>query len=256
MKAIILAGGLGSRLSEETDLRPKPLVEIGGRPIIWHIMKIYSQHGINDFIVCLGYKGYMIKEYFSNYRLHISDVTVDLRSDKIDLHPSDVDPWRITLVDTGDQTNVGGRIKRVIPFVEEEEAFCVTYGDGVSNVNIRETIDFHRSRKRLATVTAIQAPGRFGFIRFDGDKVTNFQEKPEGEGRWINGGFFVLSPKVAPYIDGDESVWEREPVERLVADQQLSVYRHSGFWHSMDTLRDKRHLEALWASGEAPWKIW
>lgn len=256
MKAVILAGGLGTRLAEETDVRPKPMVEIGGKPILWHIMKMYSAHGLNDFVICLGYKGYVIKEYFANYFLHSSDVTFDMRENKLDVHRAKTEPWRVTLVDTGDETMIGGRIKRVLPYVRDDEAFCCTYGDGVADVDVRKLVEFHRKEKRLATVTAVQPPGRFGAIRFEGSRVTGFMEKPLGDGGWINGGFFVLSPQVESYIEGDETVWEREPLERLAAEGQLSVYFHSGFWQPMDTLRDKRQLEELWASGRAPWRMW
>jgi glucose-1-phosphate cytidylyltransferase len=256
MKAAILAGGLGTRLSEETNLRPKPMVEIGGRPILWHIMKIYNAHGITDFIVCLGYKGYVIKEYFANYFLHMSDVTFDMRDNSMKVHQANAEPWCVTLIETGEETQIGGRIKRILPHVGNDEAFCVTYGDGVGNVDVRAAIDLHRKEKRLATVTATQPPGRFGAIRYEGSRVTGFQEKPVGDGGWINGGFFVLSPEVGRYIDGDSTVWEREPMERLAAEGQLAVYFHRGFWHPMDTLRDRRYLEELWASGKAPWKIW
>ena len=256
MKAAILAGGLGTRLSEETNVRPKPMVEIGGRPILWHIMKIYNAHGITDFIVCLGYKGYVIKEYFANYFLHMSDVTFDMRDNSMKVHQANAEPWKVTLVETGEETQIGGRIKRILPHIGDDEAFCVTYGDGVGDVDVRATIALHRKEKRLATVTATQPPGRFGAIRHEGTRVTGFQEKPVGDGGWINGGFFVLSPQVGRYIDGDSTVWEREPMERLAAENQLSVYFHGGFWHPMDTLRDRRYLEDLWASGKAPWKIW
>lgn len=256
MKAVLLAGGLGTRLSEETSTRPKPMVEIGGQPILWHIMKIYSAHGINDFVICLGYKGYVIKEYFRNYFLHNSDVTFDLRNNQMKLHRNDAEPWSVTLVETGEETQIGGRIKRIMPYVRDDDAFCLTYGDGVGNVDITAVIDLHKSSSRLATVTATQPPGRFGAIRFDGSSVLGFQEKPQGDGGWINGGFFVLSPKVERYIDGDLTVWEREPMEQLAAEGQLGVYFHAGFWQPMDTLRDKRHLEDLWNSGAAPWKVW
>src|SRR5579859_858411 len=230
MKAVILAGGLGTRISEETHLRPKPMVEIGGKPILWHIMKIYSAYGINDFVVCLGYKGYVIKEYFRNYFLHNSDVTFDLRNNQMKLHRNDAEPWSVTLVETGEETQIGGRIKRIMPYVRDDEAFCLTYGDGVGNVDIKAVIDLHMSSNRLATVTATQPPGRFGAIRFDGSKVLGFQEKPQGDGGWINGGFFVLSPQVEQYIEGDLTVWEREPMEQLAAEGQLGVYFHMGFW--------------------------
>jgi glucose-1-phosphate cytidylyltransferase len=256
MKAVLLAGGLGTRLAEETETRPKPMVEIGGKPILWHIMKSYSSHGINEFIICLGYKGYFIKEYFSNYFLHMSDVTIDLCSNNMEVHHNNAEPWRVTLVETGEQTMIGGRIKRILPHVANDDAFCLTYGDGVSDVDIRKTIDFHRSEGRLATVTATQPPGRFGALRHEGSRVTRFQEKPEGDGGWINGGFFVLSPRVDDYIAGDDTVWEREPLEELAANNQLSVYFHRGFWQPMDTLREKKYLEELWNSGNAPWKNW
>jgi glucose-1-phosphate cytidylyltransferase len=256
MKAVILAGGLGTRLSEETTVRPKPMVEIGGRPILWHIMKIYSAHGINDFVVCLGYKGYVIKEYFANYFLHMSDVTFDMSDNSTKVHHVAAEPWRVTLVDTGEGTQIGGRIKRALRYIEDDALFCATYGDGVGNIDIGATVDFHLKQKRLATLTATQPPGRFGSIRYDGARVTGFQEKPLGDGGWINGGFFVLSPDVGRYIDGDDTIWEREPLERLAADGQLTVYFHKGFWQPMDTLRDKTHLEELWTTGKAPWKIW
>ncbi|PWC53857.1 glucose-1-phosphate cytidylyltransferase [Azospirillum sp. TSA6c] len=256
MKAVILAGGLGTRISEETTSRPKPMIEIGGRPILWHIMKIYSANGINDFIVCLGYKGYFIKEYFANYFLHMSDVTFDMRNNGMEIHQNNAEPWRVTLIDTGEDTMIGGRIKRILPYVRDDEAFCVTYGDGVGNVDIRQVIDLHKREGRLATVTAMQPPGRFGSIRYDGTRVVAFEEKPLGDGGWINGGFFVLSPNVGSYIEGDSSVWEREPLERLARDNQLSVHFHRGFWQPMDTLRDKRYLEELWDTGKAPWKVW
>lgn len=256
MKAVILAGGLGTRLSEETSTRPKPMVEIGGKPILWHIMKIYSSHGINDFVVCLGYKGYVIKEYFANYFLHTSDVTIDVGRNELKVHRNAAEPWRITLVETGEDTMIGGRIKRILPYVAEDEAFCVTYGDGVGDVNIQEVIALHKREGRLATVTATQPPGRFGALRYEGNRVTGFQEKPQGDGGWINGGFFVLSPKVGNYIEGDATVWEKEPMEALASEGQLSVHFHHGFWQPMDTLRDKKHLEELWAAGKAPWKTW
>ena len=256
MKAVLLAGGLGTRLSEETGTRPKPMIEIGGKPILWHIMKIYSAHGINDFIICLGYRGYVIKEYFANYFLHSCDVTFDMKNNKMQVHKANVEPWTVTLVETGEETQIGGRIRRVLPYLEDESEFCLTYGDGVGDVNITKAIEQHRSAGLLATVTGTQPPGRFGALRYSGDRVTGFQEKPLGDGGWINGGFFVLSPKVGRYIDGDSSVWEREPMERLAADGQLGVYFHDGFWQPMDTLRDKNQLEGLWNSGKAPWKIW
>jgi glucose-1-phosphate cytidylyltransferase len=256
MKSVILAGGLGTRLSEETATRPKPMVEIGGKPILWHIMKIYSAHGITDFVICLGYKGYVIKEYFANYFLHMSDVTFDMRYNNKNVHEAKAEPWRVTLVETGEDTQIGGRIKRILPHIGNEDAFCLTYGDGVGDIDVGAVIDLHYQEKRLATVTATQPPGRYGSIRFEGNRIIGFQEKPAGDGGWINGGFFVLSPKVGEYIAGDETVWEREPLERLAADDQLTLYLHRGFWQPMDTLRDKRHLEELWQSGKAPWKIW
>jgi glucose-1-phosphate cytidylyltransferase len=256
MKAVVLAGGLGTRLAEETDRKPKPMVEIGGRPILWHIMKIYSAAGINDFIICLGYKGYVIKEYFVNYFVHNSDISVDLSNNAVTVRRVQSEPWKVTLIDTGEHTMVGGRIKRILPEVAGDDAFCLTYGDGVAAIAMGDVIDRHRREGRLATVTATQPPGRYGAIRHQGNQVTGFLEKPTGESGWINGGFFVLSPKVGAYIDGDATVWEREPMERLAADQQLSVHFHRGFWHAMDTLRDKRFLEDLWEANRAPWKIW
>jgi len=255
MKAVILAGGFGSRISEESTVRPKPMIEIGHRPILWYIMKIYSTYGVNDFVICLGYKGYMIKEYFSNYFLHMSDVTFDLARNTMEVHQNTSEPWRVTLIGTGANTMTGGRLKRVQPYVQDEE-FCFTYGDGLANVNIRDLIAFHQRHGLLATVTAVQPPGRFGALDIADDKVLAFKEKPQGDGGWINGGFFVLSPKVFDYIDGDETVWEQDPLERLAAAGQLGVYLHRGFWHPMDTLRDKNYLEGLWSSGEAPWKMW
>ncbi|RTL61526.1 MAG: glucose-1-phosphate cytidylyltransferase [Pseudonocardiaceae bacterium] len=256
MKAVILAGGLGTRLSEETAIRPKPMVEIGGKPIIWHIMKLYAAQGIIDFVVCLGYKGYIIKEYFANYALHMSDVTVDLRSRDIEIHRNDSENWRVSLIDTGENTMTGGRLKRVLPYVEDDDAFCLTYGDGVSDVAIAKSIAFHHAHGGLATVTATYPPKRFGQLELDGNHVINFKEKPDGEGGFINGGFFVLSPKIGDYIEDDSSIWEREPLEALSRDRQLHAFRHDGFWQPMDTLRDKTYLEELWASGKAPWKTW
>jgi len=254
MKAVILAGGLGTRISEESTLRPKPMIEIGGKPILWHIMKIYSAHGVNDFIICLGYKGYLIKEYFANYFLHTSDVTFDMQNNRMEVHQNSSEPWKVTLVDTGDDSMTGGRLKRVRQFLGEED-FCFTYGDGVSDVNVTESIAFHRNHKRLATLTGVQPPGRFGILNLQGDHVTSFEEKPHGDGGWVNGGFFVLSPKVIDFIDGDKTVWERGPMEKLARENQLSAYLHSGFWQPMDTLREKRQLEALWNSGKAPWAV-
>lgn len=256
MKAVILAGGLGTRFAEETSKIPKPMIEIGGKPILWHIMKIYSHYGINDFIICLGYKGYVIKEYFANYALHMSDVTFDFRTGSHTVHQNFSEPWNVTLVDTGEDTMIGGRIKRILPYVSEDDAFCLTYGDGVGNINIDQLLQLHKSSGRLATVTATQPPGRFGSLDINGDQVLGFQEKPIGDGGWINGGYFVLSPKVGEYIEGDSTVWEREPLERLAKEGQLTVHTHSGFWQPMDTLRDKIHLEELWSSSKAPWKTW
>jgi glucose-1-phosphate cytidylyltransferase len=256
MKAVLLAGGLGTRFAEETDAKPKPMIEIGGMPIIWHIMKIYSHHGINEFVICLGYKGYVIKEYFQNYFLHMSNVTFDMRTNKMEVHNASAEPWRVTLVDTGEKTMIGGRIKRILPFLGDDKEFLLTYGDGVGDVDVRATIDLHRKQGRLATVTATQPPGRFGSIKYEDHRIIGFQEKPMGDGGWINGGFFVLSPEVGRYIEDDTTVWEQEPMQRLAADGQLSVYFHPGFWQPMDTLRDKRHLEDLWAAGKAPWKLW
>ena len=255
MKAVILAGGLGTRISEESHLRPKPMIEIGGKPILWHIMKMYSQHGVNDFVICLGYKGYVIKEYFSNYFLHMSDVTFCMRENKMEIHQKFAEPWTVTLVDTGEQTMTGGRLKCVEPYIGNEP-FCFTYGDGVSDINISELIAYHKSSGRQATVTAIQPPGRYGALLIEDGAVHHFQEKPAGDGAWINGGFFVLEPSVLEYIDGDDTVWEQQPLQRLAANGQLSAYQHEGFWQAMDTLRDKNHLEELWSSGNAPWKSW
>lgn len=255
MKAIILAGGLGTRLSEETSVRPKPMVEIGGKPVLWHIMKTYSAHGIHDFVICCGYKGYVIKEYFANYFLHMSDVTFDMKENKMEVHQQSAEPWRVTLVDTGEETMTGGRIKRIAEYVKGED-FCCTYGDGIGDVNITALIEFHKQHGKLATLTATQPPGRFGALKLSGNNISSFQEKPQGDGSWINGGFFVLSPKVIGYIKDDQTIWEREPMDSLARDGQIKAYFHSGFWQPMDTLRDKIHLEELWASGKAPWKIW
>lgn len=256
MKAVILAGGLGTRISEETSLKPKPMVEVGGKPILWHIMKIYASHGVNDFVICCGYKGYVIKEYFANYFLHMSDVTFDMSRNEMEVHQRNAEPWRVTLVDTGEDTLTGGRLRRVAPYLKSEEAFCFTYGDGVGDVDITSLIDFHRRSGVKATLTATLPPGRFGALRFDKDKVHSFQEKPAGDGAMINGGFFVLSPQVIDYIEGDATIWEREPLERLAAEGQLAAFRHEGFWQPMDTLRDKTLLEELWTEGRAPWKVW
>jgi glucose-1-phosphate cytidylyltransferase len=255
MKAVILAGGFGSRLSEETVLKPKPMVEIGGRPILWHIMKIYSSHGINEFIVCLGYKGYIVKEYFANYFLHMSDVTIDLSDNSLEIHNRYAEPWKITLVDTGESTQTGGRLKRISPYVDDGD-FCMTYGDGLSDVDITELIRFHNEAGKLATVTAVQPPGRFGAMVLEKYSVTSFKEKPLGDGSWINGGFFVLSPAALDYVQGDDTYWEREPMENLANDGQMSAYVHDGFWSAMDTLRDRNALETMWESGSAPWKKW
>ncbi len=256
MKAVILAGGLGTRLSEETSLRPKPMVNIGGRPILWHIMKIYSHHGINDFIICCGYKGYVIKEYFANYFLHMSDVTFDFANNAMHVHEKRAEAWKVTLVDTGDKSMTGGRLRRVAPYLEGEEAFCFTYGDGVGDINISAAIDLHKKCRKKATLTATYPPGRFGALDIVGKQVKSFQEKPKGDGGTINGGFFVLSPDVIDYIEGDETIWEQEPLMRLAEEGELMAYEHTGFWQPMDTLRDKQLLERLWENGKAPWKIW
>ena len=256
MKAVLLAGGLGTRFAEETDLKPKPMIEVGGMPIIWHIMKIYSHYGIDDFIICVGYKGYVIKEYFHNYFLHRSNVTFDLRTNRMEVHTVLAEPWRVTVVETGLSTMTGGRVKRILPYLGDDKEFCLTYGDGVGDVDIAAAIKLHRREGRLATVTATQPPGRFGAVNIDGHRVSGFQEKPIGDGGWINGGFFVLSPEIAKYIEGDSTLWEEEPLKNLAADGQLSVYRHEGFWQPMDTLRDMKHLESLWSSGKAPWRVW
>jgi glucose-1-phosphate cytidylyltransferase len=256
MKAVILAGGLGTRISEETHLKPKPLIEIGGRPILWHIMKNYSVHGVNDFVICCGYKGYLIKEYFTNYFLHMSDVTIDMANNDMEVHQHKVEPWKVTLIDTGEDTQTGGRLKRVADYIKDEEEFCFTYGDGVSDVNIRATIEFHQRHGKLATVTAVIPPGRYGALELAGDKVIRFVEKPRGDGGVINGGFFVLSPKVLDFIDGDRSSWEGAPLAHLAQNGQMMAFEHRGFWQPMDTLREKNLLEELWASGDAPWKNW
>jgi glucose-1-phosphate cytidylyltransferase len=256
MKAVILAGGLGTRISEETHLRPKPMIEIGGKPILWHIMKIYSHYGVNDFVICCGYKGYVIKEYFANYFLHMSDVTLDMRDNSMQVLQQSAEPWRVTLIDTGEDTMTGGRLKRVAQYVKDDEAFCFTYGDGVSDVNIAELIAFHKAQKVNATLTATLPPGRFGALDMHGDKVCTFKEKPKGDGGMINGGFFVLSPAVLDLLDGDDCIWERAPLEGLADRGELAAYQHHGFWQAMDTLRDKTQLEELWQSGRAPWKVW
>lgn len=255
MKAVILAGGFGTRLSEETGIKPKPMIEIGGKPVLWHILKIYSFYGINDFIICLGYKGYMIKEYFANYFLHTSDVTFDLSSNRMEVHQKHAEPWRVTLVDTGELTQTGGRLKRVASYLDSEP-FCFTYGDGLANVDIHAQMEFHRSKGTIATVCAVQPPGRFGALNIHAHKITRFEEKPQGDGSWINGGFFILEPRVMEYLHDDNTVWERGPLESLAQDGELSAFLHDGFWQSMDTLRDKIKLEELWASGKAPWNIW
>ena len=256
MKTVILAGGLGTRLSEETGTRPKPLVEIGGRPILWHILKSYSQHGINDFIICCGYKGYLIKEYFANYFLHTSDVTFDMQENRMEVHQSVAEPWRVTLVDTGDNAGTGGRLKKIAPYLEGDEAFCMTYGDGVSDVDISASIAFHKAHGKLATLTAVLPAARFGGLVLDGATVSSFEEKPKGQGGWINGGFFVLSPAVLSEIADESTMFEKEPMRQLTAKSQVEAYFHSGFWQAMDTIREKQRLEELWASGRAPWKTW
>ena len=254
MKAIILAGGAGTRISEETHLKPKPMIEIGGKPILWHIMKIYSAHGINDFVVCCGYKGYLIKEYFANYFLHTADVTFNMKKNTMQVHQNMAEPWTVTLIDTGEHTLTGGRLKKVRDYIDGD--FCLTYGDGVSNVNIADSIRFYREQKTLAMITAVYPPGRFGALEIEKNRIISFKEKPKGDGGMINGGFFVLSPKVIDYIDGEQTLWEKEPLENLALENQLSVFKHEDFWQPMDTLRDKHHLEELWQSGNAPWKIW
>jgi glucose-1-phosphate cytidylyltransferase len=256
MKAVILAGGLGTRLSEETSIRPKPMVEIGGKPILWHIMKMYSHHGINDFVICCGYKGYVIKEYFANYFLHMSDITFDMSANQMHVHNQRAEPWKVTLVDTGDTSMTGGRIKRIRDYVKDEKAFCLTYGDGVSDVNIAETVKFHTDHGKLATLTSTYPPGRFGSIELKGNQVNSFKEKPRGDGAVINGGFFVLSPKVIDLIENDQTVWEQYPLMKLAEQGDLMAYHHDGFWQPMDTLRDKVYLEELWGEGKAPWKTW
>jgi glucose-1-phosphate cytidylyltransferase len=256
MKAVILAGGLGTRLSEETSVRPKPMVEIGGKPILWHIMKMYSHYGVNDFVICCGYKGYVIKEYFANYFLHMSDITFDMRNNRMEVHQKRAEPWNVTLVDTGDESMTGGRLLRVADYVRDEDAFCLTYGDGVSSVNIGAAIDFHRTHGKAATLTATYPPGRFGALDIQGHQIRQFMEKPRGDGSMINGGFFVLSPRVLDYLEDDTTIWEQQPLQRLATDGELMAFEHEGFWQPMDTLRDKTFLEELWASGKAPWKTW
>jgi glucose-1-phosphate cytidylyltransferase len=256
VKAVILAGGLGTRISEETHIKPKPMIEIGGKPILWHIMKLYSSHGVNDFVICCGYKGYVIKEYFANYFLHMSDVTIDIEHNKMEVHQRKAEPWRVTLIDTGEDTQTGGRLKRVKDYVKNDEAFCFTYGDGVANIDITREIAFHRQHGKLATVTAVQPPGRYGALQMDGNLVIGFAEKPRGDGGLINGGFFVLSPKCLDLIAGDQSSWEGEPLALLAFENQLMAFEHNGFWQPMDTLREKNLLEDLWASGNPPWKHW
>jgi glucose-1-phosphate cytidylyltransferase len=255
MKAVILAGGRGTRISEESQLRPKPMIEIGNRPILWHVMKLYSAAGINDFIICAGYRGYMIKEYFANYFLHMSSVTFDISRNEMQVHEAKAEPWRVTVLDTGEETMTGGRLKRAAPFLGNED-FCFTYGDGVSDVDIRATIDFHREQRRLVTVTAVQPPGRFGALSIGDDGLAEFKEKPAGDGAWVNAGFFVASPLALDYVEDDSSMWEYGPMEKLGANGQLAAFKHHGFWHAMDTLRDKLHLEQMWNSGKAPWKTW
>jgi glucose-1-phosphate cytidylyltransferase len=255
MKAVLLAGGLGTRISEESYLRPKPMIEIGGKPILWHIMKIYSHYGINDFVICLGYKGYVVKEYFANYFMHMSDVTFDMQKNSMEVHQRYVEPWRVTLVDTGEDTLTGGRLKRVRQYIGDER-FCFTYGDGVADVDIGALLAFHKLHGKMASLTAIKPPGRYGAINIDGSSVSSFQEKPAGDGGWINGGFFVLEPSVLDFIDGDQTSWESAPLMRLAASGQLQAYQHGGFWQAMDTLRDKTHLEELWSAGNPPWKVW
>lgn len=256
MKAVILAGGLGTRLSEETNLKPKPMVEIGGRPILWHIMKMYAHHGVSDFIICCGYKGYVIKEYFANYFLHMSDVTFDMNNNTMEVHNKRAEPWKVTLVDTGDHSMTGGRLRRIADYIKDEDEFCFTYGDGVGDIDISKSIQYHKSHGKLATLTATYPPGRFGALDISEGEVKSFKEKPKGDGAMINGGFFVLSPKVLQYLNSDEDIWENEPLSSLATEGQLMAYEHRGFWQPMDTLRDKTKLEELWNSGKAPWKCW
>jgi len=254
MKSVILAGGLGSRISEETHLKPKPMVEIGGMPILWHIMKIYGKYNINDFVICLGYKGYLIKEFFANYFLHMSDVTIDIKSNKLEIHSVHAEPWKVTLVDTGESTMTGGRVKQIEKYIDD--TFCMTYGDGLANIDISKLLNFHKQNNSLATLTAVQPPGRFGALKIDKEYVVNFEEKPSGDSGWINGGFFVLEPSIFDYIDNNDTIFERFPLEKLSSDHQLGAFKHHGFWQPMDTLRDKNHLDMLWNSNKAPWKIW
>jgi glucose-1-phosphate cytidylyltransferase len=256
MKAVILAGGLGTRISEETSVRPKPMVEIGGKPILWHIMKMYSAHGVNDFVICCGYKGYVIKEYFANYFLHMSDVTFDMQNNRMSVHQRKAEPWSVTLVDTGEETMTGGRLRYIVDHVQDDPAFCLTYGDGVADVDIRSLIEFHQGHGKAATITAVQPPGRYGALRMDGELVEGFLEKPRGDGGWINGGFFVLAPSCLAHVTDDTTVWEAEPLTSLAEQGELMAFKHDGFWQPMDTLRDKIHLEDLWRSGRAPWKTW
>lgn len=256
MKAVILAGGRGTRMVEETATRPKPMVEVGGRPLLWHILKTYASHGITDFVVCCGYRGYIIKEYFANYFLHTSDATFDLRNNTMEVHQTTAEPWRVTLVDTGIDTQTGGRLRRVRDHLAGEDVFCFTYGDGISNVDITRLVEHHRRNGLLATITAVQPPGRFGALQTEGDRAVGFLEKPQGDGQWINGGYFVLSPEAISYIAGDDTIWEDEPLTRLAAEGQLGVYRHGDFWQPVDTLRELHHLEHLWQTGSAPWKVW
>jgi len=255
MKAVILAGGLGTRISEESNLKPKPMIEVGGKPILWHIMKTYSAYGINEFIICCGYKGYVIKEYFANYFLHMSDVTFDMQKNSMQVHHRNAESWKVTVVDTGEDTMTGGRLKRVLPYLDDEE-FCFTYGDGVSDVDIGKLVEFHRRQGCVATLTSVKPPGRFGSLMMQGEKVNTFEEKPQGDGGWINGGYFVLSPKVIDLIDDDTTIWEQGPLKSLAAEGVLSAFKHRGFWQPMDTLRDKTYLEELWQAGQAPWKVW
>ena len=256
MKAIILAGGLGTRISEETHLKPKPMVEIGGKPILWHLMKIYSAHGINDFIICCGYKGYVVKEYFANYFLHTSDVTFDMNNNHMQVHQQNAEPWRVTIVDTGESTQTGGRLKKIKSYLKDGEVFCFSYGDGLSDIDITKSIVFHQKHNKLATITAVQPPGRYGALGLDGDNVREFIEKPAGDGGWINGGFFVLNARCIDYIKSDETIWEREPLSDIASQNELMAFKHTGFWQPMDTLREKMLLEQLWENGKAPWKVW